>query len=160
MLFKLPSNIDNVKSLDELSKVVAEGFKVLENLLTGGNTLYSIHKNGMKMPKGTDLRRGDILIDQRKSPTVIKEWDGKRWMGLVVSVFDDTGSPIPVDTGIPEAPEDGTIYGRKDGAWVAAAAPSEEESGCCELLVADGIDSPPEFLYNEDGTDYLYSDPD
>jgi hypothetical protein len=60
-----------------------------------------------------------------------------------VDDIDATGTP------------DGTTYLRGDGAW---ATPAGSDGARFELVMQDGVSSPPVPLENEAGTDWLYTD--
>lgn len=83
MIFKLPANFENTETIKDLCQAVNENFKVIENILSGINRIYAIHDTHKSLPKGFDLLKGDILLDQRSAPTIVKEWDGKLWVELV-----------------------------------------------------------------------------
>lgn len=68
-----------------------------------------------ELPAGDTIPVGAVLPAGSSAGQVLK-WNGTAW----VAGTDDTGG----GGGISDAPSDGTIYGRKNGGWVAAGGGS------------------------------------
>lgn len=68
-----------------------------------------------ELPAGDTIPVGAVLPAGSSAGQVLK-WNGTAW----VAGTDETGG----GGGISDAPSDGTIYGRKDGSWVAAGGGS------------------------------------
>ena len=69
--------------------------------------------------------------------------------------YNNSWATIPL-LGIREAPTDDGKYVRRNGAW--EALPAFEPQRRYELLMQDGVSSPPIPLETEDGSDWLYQD--
>ena len=81
------------------------------------------------------------------------QWDGTKWVaiasGLVIPDAPTDGTlygrqnlgwdPVPISDGVEEAPADGTIYGRQDAGWV----PTGGGGGPPFMGVTDGSDAGP-----------------
>ncbi len=98
MIVKLPNNVSVCKDLEALKKAASENFAVLENILGNINVVYNVNPP-KPLPKGSDLRAGDLLINRIVYPNVISSWDGKKWVPLVLATL----ATLP-DTGLLDAP--------------------------------------------------------
>lgn len=104
---------------------------------------YLDYGAGLQIP--VTLAESQNTNVSRENSTVLDTWEE-----------EERRKPIEpsADTGIEEAPIDGSLYGRKDGAWEEVVAGS---GGFRAIIMATGITDPPVPVQNAEGTDWIYS---
>lgn len=136
VLFTAPSQLSTEDigaiSFDlKLKEAAGAGSIFIEIYLAGVRIKLYTFSNGSNGFVQNNLAYQNILIDKSKLNLPVQNFDKIRirpyWASdgyFIDNVVIHTGSgaeTVP-DTGIPEAPEDGTLYGRKNKAWEAVPA--------------------------------------
>ncbi len=104
-------------------------------------------------PESPQTAQPDLIVDDGVTE-VVSVTEIQFPSGTVTDVGSGVVSIEFPEGGIEEAPIDGDLYGRKDGAWEVVTGGSG--GGFVQLLMEDGVTFPPVPLTNEDGTDWIY----
>lgn len=74
------------------------------------------------------------------------------WGSIGGSISDQTDLVAVLNALVPEAPEDGTIYGRQNAAWVPVPGGGGGSGGILPMVTGEIVDDQPVFVYNPDGS--------